>query len=119
MTDRPLSFFLLADSSAPPSPTSPTAPMPIPDLVSNLPIPVAHAQVAQEPAEGPEGQTPRSVTSVAVRSRTRKPRSSPRKARSPKGARGKRASVGTSPAKGESRRFPVEFARLGLWTTSF
>ncbi|XP_034253508.1 uncharacterized protein LOC117652587 [Thrips palmi] len=87
------------DSSAPPSPTSPTAPMPIPDLVSNLPVQAAAADAPQEQAENAEGQPPRTVASVAVRSRTRKPRSSPRKARSPKGARGKRALTGTSPAK--------------------
>ena len=85
------------DSSVPPSPTSPTAP--IPDLVSGLPVQVAAAVQAGLPeglpAEHAEGQAPRA--SVAIRSRTRKPRSSPRKARSPRGGRGKRAAA--SPAK--------------------
>lgn len=105
--------FVFPDSSVPPSPTSPTAP--IPDLVSGLPMQVAAAvQVVRATAseghpavltalaghhEEQTEQPPRA--SVAVRSRTRKPRSSPRKARSPRGARGKRAHTATSPAKGK------------------
>lgn len=92
-----------ADSSVPPSPTSPTAPMPIPDLVSNLPAQAAQAlaqAVTPADGQGEGGEHPvRSVPAVAVRSRTRKPRSSPRKARSPKGHRGKKASATNSPAK--------------------
>ncbi|XP_026274929.1 uncharacterized protein LOC113204122 [Frankliniella occidentalis] len=89
VTDEEVDFELTSedsasDSSAPPSPTSPTAPMAIPDLVSGLPAAPA---------------APEQVTAVApppARSRTRKPRSTPRKARS--GHRGKRAELTRTPS---------------------
>ncbi|KAK3912470.1 Synaptotagmin-C [Frankliniella fusca] len=86
VTDEEVDFELTSsedsasDSSAPPSPTSPTAPVAIPDLVSGLPA-------AAAPGAAPEQQVTAAVPPPA-RSRTRKPRSSPRKARS--GHRGKK-----------------------------